>query len=272
MPRFAANLSLMFTEHPFLDRFEAAARAGFTAVECQFPYAWPATEIAARLRTHGLRLVLFNLPPGDWEAGDRGLAVQASRRGEFRAALGLGLQYAELLGTSQLHVMAGLADPGEDLAAVHRLYVDNLREAARAAAARGITLLIEPLNARDNPGYFLRTCEQAAQVISDVDMPNVRLQFDMYHVQITQGDLANRLEAHFGLVGHVQVAGVPDRHEPDEGELNYPWLFRLLDAWGYTGYVGCEYRPRGATADGLRWLVATPSGWPDRAAASQHYP
>ncbi len=254
MPRFAANLSLMFTEVPFLDRFEAAARAGFDAVEFQFPYAWPAHEITARLRDLSLELAMFNLPPGDWEAGDRGLAIQPERRGEFQAALGLGLQYVDLLGATRLHVMAGVLPPGADVAAARRMYVDNLRDAARSAAARGIDLLIEPLNRRDNPGYFLHSTDQAADIIADIDAPNVRLQFDMYHTQISEGDLATRLEAHFGLVGHVQVAGVPGRHEPDEGELNYPWLFRLLDAWGYGGFIGCEYRPRGSTEQGLGWM------------------
>jgi hydroxypyruvate isomerase len=254
MPRFAANLTMMFQELPFLDRFEAAARAGFRAVEILFPYAWPAHEIARRLAENELTLVLCNLPPGDWEAGERGLAIFPERRGEFQAALGLGMQYAERLGVRQLHVMAGVSRAGDDLAAARRAYVDNLRDAARAAAERDFTLLIEPLNARDMPGYFLRTCAQAAEVIADVGAPNLRLQFDVYHIQITEGDLATRLEAHFGLVGHVQVAGVPDRHEPDEGEVNYPWLFRLLDAWGYAGHVGCEYRPRGRTEEGLGWL------------------
>jgi hydroxypyruvate isomerase len=257
MPRFAANLSLMFQELPFLDRFEAAAEAGFRAVELQFPYAWPAPQIARRLEQHGLKLVLFNLPPGDWQAGDRGLSVYPQRRGEFMAALGLGLQYAQHLGAPQLHVMAGVLSPDDDLDAARRVYVDNLREAAAAAARHGITLLIEPLNVRDNPGYFLRSCGQAAEVIADVGADNLRLQFDFYHVQISEGDLATRLEEHFALIGHVQVAGVPGRHEPDEGEVNYPWLFRLLDAWGYAGHVGCEYRPRGVTAAGLRWLADT---------------
>ena len=257
MPRFAANLTLMFQEVPFLDRFEAAARAGFRAVEFLFPYAWPAHEIAQRLEQHHLALVVFNLPPGDWDAGERGLAIFPERRGEFQAALGLGLQYAELLGASQLHVMAGVLPQHEDPAPARRAYIDNLREAARLAAARDLTLLIEPLNARDMPGYFLRTCAQAADVIADVGSDHVRLQFDVYNTQITEGDIATRLEEHFGLISHIQIAGVPDRHEPDEGEVNYPWLFRLLDAWGYSGYVGCEYRPRGDTRDGLRWLART---------------
>lgn len=254
MPRFAANLSLMFAELPFLERFEAAARAGFRAVECQFPYAAPATEIARRLAANALRLVMFNLPPGDWAAGDRGLAVDAARRGEFKASLGLALEYADLLEVTQLHVMAGVLPPGEDAQAARRVYLDNLREAAAVARLRGVGLLIEPLNARDNPGYFLRTNGEAAQVIAEVGADNLRLQFDFYHTQISEGDLASRLEQHFALIGHIQVAGVPGRHEPDEGEVNYPWLFRLLDAWGYRGHVGCEYRPRGTTSEGLHWM------------------
>ncbi|MDE3009854.1 MAG: hydroxypyruvate isomerase family protein [Pseudomonadota bacterium] len=254
MPRFAANLSLMFTEVPFLERFEAAARAGFRSVEFQFPYAWPAPEIRRRLDANGLDLAMFNLPPGDWDAGERGLAVFPGRCGEFRAALGLGLQYADLLQVRLLHVMAGVPGVHDDRDAARRTYLDNLREAAAMAATRGITLLIEPLNRRDNPGYFLHGCDQAAAVIADAGVDNLRLQFDFYHTQISEGDLATRLEQHFAIIGHVQVAGVPGRHEPDEGEVNYPWLFRLLDAWGYAGQVGCEYRPRGNTVDGLGWL------------------
>lgn len=255
MPRFAANLSLMFREVPFLDRFEAAARAGFSAVEFQFPYAWPAHEIAERLRDFDLELAMFNVPPGDWDNGERGLAIFPERRGEFLAALGLALHYAECLHVPQLHIMAGVLPQPEDTAAARRAFVENLREATRMAAQRQIGLLIEPLNARDMPGYFLHTCAQAADIIADVDASNLRLQFDFYHTQISEGDLATRLEQHFGLIGHIQIASVPGRHEPDEGEINYPWLFRLLDAWAYPGFVGCEYHPRALTTDGLDWMA-----------------
>jgi len=254
MFRFAANLSMMFQEYPFLDRFAAAKQAGFEAVEFLFPYAFPAHEIVQRLQDHQLELALFNLPPGDWEAGERGLSIYPERRGEFQATLGLALQYAAPLQAKRLHVMAGNIRSGEDLAAMRRTYIDNLRKTAQAAAEQGITLLIEPLNPRDMPGYFLRTCSQAAQIIAEVGEPNIKLQFDMYHVQITEGDVTTRLREWFPLIGHIQIAGVPHRNEPDQGELHYPWLLQVLNELGYEGYVGCEYRPAGITEAGLGWM------------------
>jgi len=254
MFRFAANLSMMFQEYPFLDRFAAAKQAGFEAVEFLFPYAFPAHEIVQRLLDHQLELALFNLPPGDWEAGERGLSIYPERRGEFQATLGLALQYAAPLQAKRLHVMAGNIRSGEDLAAMRRTYIDNLRKTAQAAAEQGITLLIEPLNPRDMPGYFLRTCSQAAQIIAEVGEPNLKLQFDMYHVQITEGDVTTRLREWFQLIGHIQIAGVPHRNEPDQGELHYPWLLQVLNELGYEGYVGCEYRPAGITEAGLGWM------------------
>ena len=254
MFRFAANLSMMFQEHDFLDRFAAAKQAGFDAVEFLFPYAYPAHEIVKRLEDNQLDLALFNLPPGDWEAGERGLSIYPERRGEFQATVGMAWQYAQLLKVKQLHVMAGIIRPGEDLVGMRRTYIDNLRKTAQSAAEHGIAILIEPLNPRDMPGYFLRTCSQAAQIISEVGEPNLKLQFDMYHVQITEGDVTTRLKEWAPIIGHVQIAGVPGRHEPDHGELHYPWLLQTLRELGYEGYVGCEYRPLSKTEDGLKWM------------------
>jgi 2-dehydrotetronate isomerase len=254
MIRFAANLSLMFQEYDFLDRFSAAKKAGFDAVEFLFPYAYPAHEIVKRLEENQLELALFNLPPGDWDAGERGLSIYPERRGEFQATVGMALQYAQRLKVKRLHVMAGTIRSGEDLAAMRRTYIENLRKTAQSAAEHDITILVEPLNPRDMPGYFLRTCSQAAQIIHEVGEPNLKLQFDMYHVQITEGDVTTRLKEWFPLIGHVQIAGVPGRHEPNHGEVHYPWLLKNLNDLGYEGYVGCEYRPAGQTESGLSWM------------------
>lgn len=257
MPRFAANLTMMFTEHPFPQRFGAAARAGFEAVEFLFPYAWPAGDIAAWLAESRLRNVLFNLPPGDWEAGERGIASLPGREAEFASSVEQALDYARVLGTPRLHVMAGLLPEGADRAAHRALYVANLRHAARRAAAQGIGLLIEPINGRDMPGYLLQHQEEAIQAIESFGAPqNLGIQFDVYHCQIMDGDLTTRIRRNFGLIKHVQVAGVPLRNEPDFGEVNYAYIFAMLDAFRYKGWVGCEYRPRGRTEDGLGWLRA----------------
>ena len=248
MPRFAANLTTMFTERPFLDRFAAAAAAGFGAVEFLFPYDHPADAVAERLERAGLQCVLFNFPPGDWAAGERGLAALPGRADAFRRSVDRALEYARALGAPRLHAMAGVG--GGD----RGLYVTNLRHAADALAAEGRALLIEPINPRDMPGYHLADWEQARAVQDAVDRPNLRLQADLYHLQIIRGDLTRLIERDIARIGHVQVAGVPDRHEPDEGEVAYPHLFALLDRLGYDGWVGCEYRPRGRTEDGLGWL------------------
>ena len=248
MPRFAANLSCLFTELPFLDRFAAAAAAGFEAVEFQFPYDFPAAEIADRLERCGLDPVLFNLPPGDMAKGERGLAALPGREAAFDASLELALDYARAIGCMRLHVMAGAVP-----AAQESTYVAALRRAADRAAAERITLLIEPLNGRDNPGYLLRSTAQAVAVLDCVARENVKLQLDFYHCQISEGDLARHAEELFGRYAHVQVANVPGRHEPDRGEINYPYLFDLLDRLGYDGWVGCEYRPAGETRAGLGW-------------------
>ena len=254
MPRFAANLSMMFGEVPFLERFEAAAQAGFEAIEFLFPYEHAPEEVAARLRRAGLANVLFNLPPGDWAAGERGLAAIPGRQREFRDGVARALRYAEALGTECLHAMAGCVPPGADRSSLRAAYVENLRWAAHEAAARGVTLLVEPINRRDMPGYFLETQADAHAIREEVGAPNLKVQMDLYHAQIVEGDLTTKLRRWIRHVGHVQVASVPDRNEPDRGEVSYPHLFRVLDELGYAGWVGCEYRPAAGTAAGLGWF------------------
>jgi hydroxypyruvate isomerase len=254
MPRFAANLSWLFTEVPFLDRFAAAARAGFEAVEFLFPYDHAADQIAGALRAHGLANVLFNLPPGDWPAGERGIAAIPGREAEFRDSVELALAYARALGTPRLHVMSGVVPPGADRSAYRATYVANLRAAALRAARDDRIVLIEPLNPRDAPGYLVSTQAQAHAIRAEVGAANVKVQMDFYHCQIVEGDLATRLRKYLPHVGHIQIAGVPDRGEPDAGEVNYPYLFRLLDELGYAGWIGCEYRPARGTAAGLAWF------------------
>ncbi len=256
MPRFAANLTMMFNEQPFPQRFAAAARAGFAAVEFLFPYEHAPAEVAAWLQDNRLANVLFNMPPGDWAAGERGLASLPGREAEFRAGVARGLEYAQALGTPCLHVMAGLAVPGVAPGVQRALYVDNLRHAARAAAQHGVKVLIEPINTRDMPGYFLSTQAEAHAIREEVGEPNLMVQMDLYHAQIMEGDIATKLRRYLPHIGHIQIAGVPARNEPDDGELDYRYLFRLLDELGYAGWVGCEYRPRGRTEDGLGWMRA----------------
>lgn len=271
MPRFAANLGWMYPELPFLERFGAAAADGFAAVEFLFPYAWSPTELAARLREHGLQQVLFNAPSGGaersamaaaWERGERGTACLPGREAEFRAGVVQALDYAQVLHCPRIHVMAGVPPVGLGAAAVHATYLANLRWAVSTAAAVGCELLIEPINPRDMPGYYLQRQDQAHAVLQAVGAANLKVQMDLYHCQIVEGDVATKLRQYLpsGAVGHVQVAGVPERQEPDTGELNYPYLFGLLDALGYSGWVGCEYRPRqggqtGGTSSGLGWLA-----------------
>ena len=253
MPRFAANLSMMFTEHDFLDRFDAAAAAGFKAVEFLFPYEHPAEEIARRLTRNGLELALFNLPPGDWAKGERGVAALPGREAEFARSIDTALGYALATGCRTLHAMAGLLPAGIDRAEAERCYLGNLGIAAARLAPHGITLVIEPINTRDMPGYFLNRPSDARRLIEAVAAPNLALQFDIYHCQIMGGDLAMQLRAYADITHHIQVAGVPERHEPDLGEINYPYLFEVIDKIGYPGWIGCEYRPRGATLAGLGW-------------------
>ncbi len=261
MPRFAANLSMMYSEVNFLDRFAAATDDGFKAVEYQFPYAFRVDDIAHRLQQTGLTLALFNLPPGHWEAGERGLACLPGRREAFERSLDVGLTYALATEARQIHVMAGIAASDMDPALLRKTYVDNLRLACDRLAEHGITALIEPINRRDVPGYFLTHQQQAHDICAEVDRPNIRVQMDLYHCQIIEGDLAYRIKKHFTGIGHLQIAGVPQRHEPDEGEVNYAFIFDLLDRMGYAGYIGCEYHPRGKTSAGLQWM----NRWTERA-------
>jgi hydroxypyruvate isomerase len=253
MPRLAANISLMYGEHPFLERFAAAAADGFRAVEFLFPYEHPAAEIRARLDRHGLALALFNAPPGDWAAGERGMAGLPGREAEYRDSIARALDYASVLGNDRLHVMAGLVPAGADLARHRAVYLENLAYAARAAAAHGVTVTIEPLNPRDMPGYLLHRQDDAQTICKVVGADNLRVQFDCYHCQIVEGDVATKLRRDIAGIGHIQIAGVPGRHEPDVGELHYPYLFDVIDELGYAGWVGCEYRPRAGTSAGLGW-------------------
>jgi hydroxypyruvate isomerase len=254
MPRFAANLSMMFGEVPFLDRFGAAAEAGFEAVEFLFPYEHAPEEIARRLRAGRLRNVLFNMPPGNWGAGERGIGAVPGREREFREGVATALRYAEALGTPTLHAMAGLVPAGVDRAACRATYLENLRLAARETAAKGLTLVIEPINTRDIPGYFLNTQAEAHALREEIGAPNLKVQMDLYHAQIVEGDVTVKLRRWAEHVGHVQIASVPDRSEPDVGELSYPHVFRVLDELRYPGWVGCEYRPARGTLAGLGWF------------------
>ena len=276
MPRYAANLTLLYTELPFLERYGAAAADGFAGVECLFPYAWPAAEVAARLRSNGLRQVLFNAPPGGlqagaseqaWAEGRRGSACLPGQEAEFRQGVLQALEYAQHIDCQRIHLMAGLAPAGAEPERLLATYVENLRWAAAQAQACGRTVLIEPINHRDMPGYYLRTQAQAHAVLDAVASPALQVQMDLYHCQITEGDVASKLRQYLpgGRVGHLQIAGVPERHEPDSGELNYAYLLALLDQLsaqcGWDGWVGCEYRPRrGAVAQGtsagLGWRAA----------------
>lgn len=253
MPKLAANLSMMFTEVSFLDRFAAAADAGFQAVECLFPYGHPPEEVAGRLVQNHLALALFNLPPGDWDGGERGLAALPGREADFAAGLETALPYAKALGAQRVHMMAGLVPPQADRAKARASYLHNLRAAADFFAPHGITVLVEPINTRDIPGYFVNTQQEGIELLTEAGAANSALQMDFYHCQIVEGDLATKLRANFPHIGHIQIAGVPERHEPDSGEVNYPYLFDLIDDLGYEGWIGCEYRPEGATADGLTW-------------------
>ena len=265
MPRFAANLSMLYPELGFLDRFEAAARDGFEGVEYLFPYEHQPEELATRLRANGLQQVLFNGPPGSWDAGERGIACLPGREQEFREGITKALKYAAALECPRIHVMAGLVPQGQERDALRPTYVANLRWAAREAAKQGVKVLIEPINTRDIPGFFLNRQDQAHALLGEIGEANAQVQFDLYHCQVVEGDVAMKIRQYLptGRVGHFQIAGVPQRHEPDLGEMNYPYLFSVIDevsaACGWQGWVGCEYRPArgaqpGGTSEGLAWM------------------
>ena len=257
MPRFSANLTMLWNDVPFLDRFGEAAEAGFRAVEFLSPYEFRASELAERARAHDLEVVLFNAALGDWAAGDRGLASLPGREHEFAAEFTNALRYAKALGTTRLHVMAGLLPEGADAAERARrlrTYVRNLRAACEEAATGGVTVLIEPINPVDMPRYLLNAQGEAHAIRAEVGAPNLKVQMDFYHCQMVEGDLATKFRRWQAHIGHVQIAGVPGRHEPDVGEINDPYLFRLLDELRYDGWVGCEYRPQGPTVAGLNWF------------------
>lgn len=253
MPKLAANLTMLFNELDFLDRFAAAEHAGFRAVEYLFPYAYEKERLVDLLGRHRLEQVLHNLPAGDWAKGERGIACHPDRRGEFSDGVGQAIDYARALGCSRLNCLAGIAPAGVDRARLESTFVDNLKLAADAAAKAGIQLLIEAINTRDIPGFFLNRTPQALDILQAVGSSNLYLQYDIYHMQIMEGDLAPTIERHFARIAHVQIADNPGRGEPGTGEINHPFLFALLDRLGYTGFVGAEYKPRGKTDEGLGW-------------------
>ena len=256
MPRLSANLSYLFNEVPFLDRFGAAARAGFRAVEFAFAYDVPPPEIAARLTEHALECVLINAPPGDLDAGERGIASLPGREHEFGASIAEALRYALALGCPRIHVLSGVAPPGADREqrSIRRsLLVRNLRAACAEASRHDVTLLVEALNPRDTPNYLFSTQAEAHAIRDDAGAANLKVQMDFYHTQVVEGDIASKLERWLPHIGHIQIAGVPGRHEPDIGEINYAWLLRRVDELGYAGWVGCEYRPLRDTLSGLAW-------------------
>jgi 2-dehydrotetronate isomerase len=257
MPRFSANLGFLFTEVPFLERFGEAAQAGFHAVEFPFGYDYQAKEIATEVARHKLEVVLINAPAGNWDAGERGLASLDGREHEFAAGLVTALRYAQALNCPRIHVMAGVVEAGADAAERvrrRRNYLRNLRFACEEADAEGVAIMIEPINPRDMPGYLLNTQADAHAVREEIGMPNLKVQMDLYHAQIVEGDLSETIRRYLPHIGHMQIAGVPGRHEPDVGEINYAYLFRLLDELKYPGYVGCEYHPQHGTLEGLAWF------------------
>ena len=254
MPKFSANLSMLFTDLPFLDRFQAAASAGFEAVEFLFPYAFAPTDIRQRLDEFGLKLVLHNLPAGDWEAGERGIACDPARVQEFRAGVDQAIEYAQLLGVKQINCLAGKRPQGVTEASLRSAFVNNLSYAATAFQSVGLNLLIEPINTYDIPGFYLNRTEQAIDILDEVGADNAFVQYDIYHAQRMEGELAATLKKHINRIGHIQLADNPGRNEPGTGEINYSFLFAHLEQIGYQGWIGCEYKPATNTVDGLDWL------------------
>lgn len=256
MPRFSANISTLFTERDFCDRFAAAAEAGFSAVELQFPYAFAADELAARKEQAGVELVLLNTPPGNADRGERGLAALPGREREFADAFARALSYAEALSCPRIHVMAGLVPEGADPTSCRDTFIANLRMAAEKAAAQGVTILIEPINPTDMPGYFLSRQKDAHAIARETGADNIAVQMDLYHCGMSEGDVASQILHYWGGVGHFQFAGVPGRHEPDTGAMDYGALFAMIDNLGYDGWCGAEYFPANGTLEGLGWMKA----------------
>ena len=254
MPRFAANLTMLFNEVDFLDRFAAAAGAGFRAVEYLFPYDYGKDQLAEKLAENGLSQVLHNLPAGDWAAGDRGIACHPERVGEFQDGVGRAIDYARALGCPRVNCLAGIAPLDAAPDALRQTFVDNLKFAAQQLESAGIILLIEPINTRDIPGFYLSRSGQALAILEEVGSANLKLQYDVYHMQIMEGDLAPTIERNLAAIGHMQIADTPGRHEPGTGEINYGFLVQHIDACGYDGWIGCEYKPRTTTEAGLEWL------------------
>lgn len=254
MPRFAANLTMLFGEVSFLDRFELAASAGFSAVEFLFPYAWSAAEIKQRLDANGLTLVLHNLPAGDWDAGERGIACHPSRVDEFRAGVFKAIEYAKALGVTQLNCLAGKIPAGVSVEVLQQTLVANLRFAAAELKKADLKLLIEPINTFDIPGFYLNRTDQAAAILDEVAADNLFIQYDIYHAQRMEGELGNTIAKYLPRIGHIQLADNPGRNEPGSGEINYRWLFKRIDELGYQGWIGCEYKPAADTKQGLGWM------------------
>lgn len=253
MPNFAANLSMMYTEVEFRDRFSAAAKDGFKGVEFLFPYEWPAADVAEWREAAGVTQALFNAPPGSWENNERGLAALPGREAEFQEAIGIALDYAAALDCPRIHAMAGLRPNGVTEDVLYDTYQKNLAYAATEAAKHDRNIIIEPINTRNVPGYFLNRQADARRIVDEVNLPNLLVQMDLYHVQIVEGDVAMKIREFIDKVDHFQIAGVPERHEPNIGEVNYPYLFDLIDELGFEGWIGCEYNPRGNTSAGLDW-------------------
>ena len=262
MPKFAANLSMMFTEVPFLDRFAAAADAGFKAVEFLFPYDYSPEDVARRAGAACVQVILFNMPPGNWDSGERGITCIPGREKEFRAGVERALIYAIALGTQRLHSMAGIIPKGVNPLDCRQTMIGNLQYAAEKLAPHNITLLLEAINTRDMPGFALSTQKDSFSVCEAANAPNIKMQMDLYHMQVMEGDLATKLKHYAPHCGHIQIAGCPERNEPDTGEIRYEYVFRLLDELGYEGWLGCEYRPAGRTTDGLSWMHSSRKSLP----------
>ncbi|HYZ23743.1 MAG TPA: hydroxypyruvate isomerase [Rhodopila sp.] len=254
MPKFAANLTMLFTELTFLERFSAAAKAGFKAVEFLFPYDYDMRQLGDLLAANGLTLVLHNLPAGNWAGGDRGIGCHPGRVAEFRDGVGRAIEYATTLGCKQVNCLAGILPAGVTASKARETLIENLRYAARELEASGIGLLLEPVNSRDIPGFFVDRTRPGLDIIAAAGVSNLKLQYDIYHAQVMEGDLARTMETELSRIGHIQLADNPGRHEPGTGEINYPFLFRRLDDIGYAGWIGCEYKPRTTTTEGLGWF------------------